>query len=378
MAVWGNAPLKMNPVQCLPLRSPKSSCRLCVENCPTKAIEIEQDSIKVADAVCTGCGACFNLCPTGVFEMTNIDSDSLFERAKDLIARDKTIKIECYKVPFENSTPRSLRLPCFAHITPSLILRILSLGAEEVMVRDAGICEVCESRCGARVAKHTISKTQKLLENLRLKQKAAIIAEGVSINSLVYESERLRDYKDDPELSRREIFSIFKKEAKKAVEGIIKKEALVKVEAKERLKKAVPKERDELIKIFKKPGLLSYKAKTNSSIFPVVSVNQGCNMCRLCALFCPTDALAIEDTEKGAGIVFKTATCTGCNLCVDVCAEKAIALNDKEVLMEDMVKQNKAMLIWFDKVCCASCGRIFAKIKTENICDTCLKERDMF
>ncbi|MBI5875349.1 MAG: 4Fe-4S dicluster domain-containing protein [Deltaproteobacteria bacterium] len=378
MAVWGKAPLKINPCQCLPLRSPKSGCRLCVENCPTKAIEIEQDSIKVADAICTGCGACFNLCPTGVFEMTNFEPDPFVKRAQEAITKNKSIKMGCCKVPFDHAGSEFLRLPCLAHITSSLILRLLSAGADEVMIMDAGICEVCESRCGDRIAKHTISKTRNLLENLGLKQKVLIVAKGISINDLVFEGDRLRNYKDDPELSRREIFSIFKKEAKKAVEGIIKKEAPVKIEAKERLKKAAPKERDELIKFFKKHGLLSYKAKTNSSVFPVVSVNQDCNMCRLCALFCPTDALAIEDTEKGAGIVFKTATCTGCNLCIDVCAEKAITLNHKEVLIEDMVKQNKAMLIWFDKVCCASCGRIFAKIKTENICDTCLKEREVF
>lgn len=379
MTVWGNATLKINPCQCLPLRSPKSGCRLCVENCPAKAIEIEQDSIKVADAVCTGCGICSSLCPTGVFEMTNIDSDSLFERAKELIAGDKTIKIECYKVSFENSTPRSLRLPCLAHITPSLILRILSLGAKEIMVRDAGICEVCESRCGDKIAKDAIFKTQGLLETLGLKQKASIITEGVSTNNLVYEGERLKGYKDEPDLSRREIFSIFKKETMQGVSTLIKGENPLKTaKGKDGLKKTMPKGRNNLLKALEVFSSAFQKRTVTSSIFPVVTINGGCNMCRLCFMFCPTDALTLEDTEKGQGIVFKTASCIGCNLCVDICAKGALNLEIKEVYMEHIVKRNKETAVWFDKILCSDCGKVFAKIKSENICDTCLKEREFF
>lgn len=379
MAEWGKAPLKINPCQCLPLRSPKSGCRLCVENCPAKAIEIEQDSIKVADTACTGCGACSSLCPTGVFEMTNIDSDSLFERANEPIVRDKMIKIECCKVPFENSTSQPLRLPCLANITPGLILRILSLGAEEIMTRDAGICEVCESRCGNKIAKYAISRTQELLENLGLKQKVSIITQGVSIKSLVYEGERLRDYKDYPNLSRREVFSVFKKEAIQGVSTLIKRENPLKTaKGKDGLKKTIPKGRNNLLKALEMLSSACQRRTVTSGIFPVVVINNGCNMCRLCFMFCPTDALALEDTEKGQGIVFKTASCVGCNLCVDICAKGALNLETKEVYMEHVVKRNKETAVWFDKTLCSDCGRIFVKATSEDTCDTCLKERDIF
>lgn len=134
----------------------------------------------------------------------------------------------------------SLRLPCLAHITPGIILGLLSTGADKVIIKDAGICEVCESKYGDRIAKDTVSKTQELLEDNGLKQKVSIITEGIPVSSLVYEGKRLKDYKDEPELSRREIFSLFKKEAKKGVANIIEKKAALKVEGKERLKKALP------------------------------------------------------------------------------------------------------------------------------------------
>ena len=72
IAVWGKAPLKVNPYQCLPLRYPKSSCRLCVENCPTTAIEIKEDSISVIDDKCTGCGICVRKCPVSCISVINL------------------------------------------------------------------------------------------------------------------------------------------------------------------------------------------------------------------------------------------------------------------------------------------------------------------
>ncbi|MBI3753212.1 MAG: 4Fe-4S binding protein [Deltaproteobacteria bacterium] len=379
MAVWGKAPLKIYPHQCLPLRSPKSHCRVCVEQCPAGAIKITQDSIKAADDRCTGCGVCSSLCPTGVFEMTNLDSDSMFARAKGLIARDKRVKIECYKVPFENSLSGTFRIPCLAHITPGLILRFVSIGLNEIAVRDAGICRVCESRCGDNIAKDAVSKTQRLLENLGLQQRLSMITEGISINNLVYEGERLKDYKDDPELSRREIFSVFKKETIQGVSSLIKGESPLKTaKGKDGLKKTIPKGRNDLLKALEVFSSACQKRAVTSSIFPVVAINSGCNMCRLCFMFCPTDALALEDTENGQAIVFKTTSCVGCNLCVDICAKGALNLETKEVYMEHIVKRNKETVVWFDKTLCSDCGRVFAKIKSENICDTCLKEREVF
>lgn len=385
IAAWGNAPLKINPTQCLPLRSLKSNCKSCVENCPVAAIEINQGSIKVVDEQCTGCGICSSLCPTGVFEMTNFEVGAFVEKARRKPPEDKAVKIECYKIPFEYSLPQSLRLPCLAHITPGLILKLIAAGSDEIVVRDAGICKVCESRCGDRIANDVVSGTQGLLKVLGLEQKVSIVMEGISINGLAHKGERLKDYnyKDDPNMSRRDIFSLFKREAKKGVAGMMKDEP--KNEGRERFKKVLPKQRAELLRALKtlSPNLQAdteHLASGNDRAFFTVTVKKSCNMCRLCGLFCPTDALTIENTENGEGIVFKAATCTGCNLCVDVCPEDAITLNNKEFLIDSIIKQNKTALIWFNKANCTSCGRSFVDAWTppQELCDTCRKERDIF
>lgn len=387
-SAWGKAPLRIIPYYCLPLRSPKASCRLCVENCPANALEIKQDSIKVIDDQCTGCAICSNLCPTGVFEMANFDSHAFFEKAQahivrgGAVERSSTAKIECYKVPFDYSTASSLRLPCLAHITPSLILRILSLGANQIVIRDAGICDVCESKCGDKVANNTVSETQKLLKQIGLGQKVFIVTEGVSINNLIFEDGRLKDYKDEPEMSRRQVFSAFKKEAVKGVSNLIEENTLTSVRGKEALKKSIPKERENLLKMLAASistlGKAQCKIQINSHIFPTVTINTGCDICQLCGLFCPTDALVIEDTEKGRGIVFKAASCIGCSICVDVCAKKVLSLETKEISLLDIVEQKTTSIAWLDKSFCMDCGRSFVKTNPNDICDTCLKEKDIF
>ena len=380
IAVWGKAPLKVNPYQCLPLRYPKSSCRLCVENCPTTAIEIKEDSISVIDDKCTGCGICYNLCPTGVFEMTNFTADAFVEYPQGF--KEKMIYVECFKVPHKYSLPQSLRLPCLAYITPSLLLKLISKGAGEIMIRDAGICEACESKCGDKGAKDTISKTQELLKDIGLKQKVSVIIEGISINNLDYEGNRLKDYKDDPELSRREIFSMFKKETKRGIGGLINKEKPLNIKGKKRLKKVLAKEREEILNALKeviadKTGDEAQHLYGNNPMFSSVNIADGCNMCQLCCFFCPTDALTVEDTEKGQGILFKTATCIGCKLCIEVCPKDVLILKEKEFLFYDIINQSNTTLVWFDKNVCEYCGRVFTKTTYDNLCDICLKEKEI-
>ena len=180
---------------------------------------------------------------------------------------------------------------------------------------------------------------------------------------------------------------MFKKEIKKGVAGIVKKEPPLKIDGKERLTKALPKEREELLEILKGASLslrrdqeknVSKKGVVlNTSIFPGITIRDGCDMCQLCCLFCPTYALISESTEKGQGIVFTTAACTACNMCVDVCAQRALTLKVKETLLDDVIEEKKTNLVWFDRICCSNCGRVFTKKTTEDICDICLKEKEI-
>ena len=176
------------------------------------------------------------------------------------------------------------------------------------------------------------------------------------------------------------MFSVFRKGAYKGVAGVIKEEPSPVIDpGRDRLKKGIPKEREELLKAME--GLISSNVNPQtplrSRIFPAVKIDKGCDMCNLCHLFCPTDALALEDTKEALGIAFKPASCLGCGLCVPICAKNVLTLKTQEILPDEIIQQKKRIIVWFDKARCADCGRNFVKIKSGEICDTCLKEREL-
>lgn len=55
--------IKVSP-SCLRSISPFSTCSICIEACPEKAITITDGAIAIAEKKCTTCGRCVTICPT--------------------------------------------------------------------------------------------------------------------------------------------------------------------------------------------------------------------------------------------------------------------------------------------------------------------------
>jgi len=52
-------------------------------------------------------------------------------------------------------------------------------------------------------------------------------------------------------------------------------------------------------------------------------------------------------------------------------------LKEKEFLFYDIINQSNTTLVWFDKNVCEYCGRVFTKTTYDNLCDICLKEKEI-
>jgi Fe-S-cluster-containing hydrogenase component 2 len=50
--------------RCTRVTSPKSTCTICLESCPNKAIIFDKKNIVIDSTKCNGCGQCVLLCPT--------------------------------------------------------------------------------------------------------------------------------------------------------------------------------------------------------------------------------------------------------------------------------------------------------------------------
>jgi Fe-S-cluster-containing hydrogenase component 2 len=65
----------INELYCTRLRSPMSSCYVCINKCPEQAIEINDSAIKLSDK-CSLCKLCINICPNFVFDLKEVSDIS--------------------------------------------------------------------------------------------------------------------------------------------------------------------------------------------------------------------------------------------------------------------------------------------------------------
>jgi ferredoxin len=85
-----------------------------------------------------------------------------------------------------------------------------------------------------------------------------------------------------------------------------------------------------------------------------------CTGCGLCALDCPSGALAVEaDNESGVyQLLFKHNLCVACGQCVEICPERCLHLERTVEL--DEISRPAAVLFEDEMVRCTDCGRPLA------------------
>lgn len=72
-------PLNIVSSQCVRLRHKSSKCDKCIKACPKNAIEINAE-ISINYDACNGCGACYEVCATGVFSLSSLSENKQLTR----------------------------------------------------------------------------------------------------------------------------------------------------------------------------------------------------------------------------------------------------------------------------------------------------------
>ena len=73
------------------------------------------------------------------------------------------------------------------------------------------------------------------------------------------------------------------------------------------------------------PAFLQAHQAEPCALFNGLALQEGCTACGLCAVVCPTRALAMERGEQAA-LHIDPAACTGCNLCALHCPQGVLEL----------------------------------------------------
>lgn len=352
--------LEVYPAQCLRLRHKKSSCRLCLENCPTGAISFDE-SLEVDNSLCPGCGICVNVCPTDVFGLRDLPHELLLARVRG----ERVVEFPCSSLPPGES---GLRVPCLGYLDEAVLVGAIAGGAQTIKL-NISQCKKCNTALGLRVALRSLRRANRILALFGIPKKISATAKKPSGGYSPVESELS---------SRREFFSYFKKQTQSLVASVIDSTNSEKSpRTKVTLEPILPKKRSLLLEYLKTLGPpVTDQAKADELPFAQVEIGDRCDGCGMCVTFCPTGALRSYDQEDKRVIDFSLGYCLACNLCSDICPLGAITFSTY-INPYDLVTTARTVLVEHRKSICSQCRQSYIVVSGSNLCLNCRKKKEM-
>jgi ferredoxin len=355
---------------CLPLRSRYGQCRACADACPSQALSVTVDAVRLSD-VCTGCGRCTAACPTQALSLPEISGLPTPQ------AGPSAIRIECRKVPAELLADQSLVMPCLGALTAGQLLAQAAAG-HAVQVIDRGWCKGCESGCSESGPAHPASAA---LDAATLWLQALAAPPTVSLRHEVLPL-TLRPAAIPPvaavaaTVDRRRFF-------RAALDRSAGRDLLAPTPMGGDGRAAYPadarqpspeRQRQHL-------ALQALAARHDTAVpaefFPRLHAADYCCDRRLCVALCPTAALTVADDGATAQLQFDPLRCIACGTCERGCPEAALSLEAHGG--SDMVQT----LATHRRLRCTSCGEAYTAgdggpadtAAATGLCPTCSKSR---
>ncbi len=325
--------------RCVAVRNRNAHCRKCVESCPVDAIEVNENVLDLDSRRCVACGACTTVCPTeALIPLIPLDEDLAKEVALACVEADQRAIIACARISSrrEADHTRYTEVPCLARLEESLLLELATHPIHEIVLVD-GVCRTCKYRSCEEGIATTVDSVNALIEltgtDLRVRR-ASVFPEDLFVG----------DAEDFYKTSRRSFFTEVGKRTKDtmgvAIKHTLEKDKEKKVESlRERLKiteqgrlpQFTPERHMNILDMLDRSGLPVTRA-LETRLWGSVDIDlERCNGCGMCAVFCPTGALAMETTaHDGAAkkhLEFSGAACVQCDVCADICPSQCLAVS---------------------------------------------------
>lgn len=318
-----------------------SSCKRCLEACPSDALRIVDGQLKLHVPACTGCGFCASVCPTEGLLMPT--SDVTTETQAYAAAKASgTLVVSCA----DCAKKRGLTVPCLHSLDFSRLVDAVAKGVSTIeLVR--GNCDKCP-KC---IPGTSLIDTCQTLE--------AFAGQFEKTLSVVLETST-----KDVDLSRRRFFGGLLRRAdigtKPASPDVVADVKATATETSQRL----PASRERLVEALRTLSSGHTEALDTSGaarlfVAPVIE-QTACTACGICAEVCPTKALTMETGEKTVLLKAIKAHCIGCGLCSDVCYRYAVTiapvkrmaqlLEEKPDVIMAKLKGEDAYSTWEDRL----------------------------
>lgn len=336
--------------RCVRLKHKRSTCQVCVTNCPTEAIKVGniRGHIFIDWEKCVACGICTNVCKTEVYSLKQFTDRDLLEHGRGVIQAHKKLEIRCGKV---NDKPVNfaVEINCLGYINSAHIVALAAYGAEALHFRHAN-CENCEAKWGEEHASKNIKAADDILKAFNL-NKAITLSTGNCLASFTPPAEEDRLAGKGELLSRREFFQYFKRHAQFSAAKTISTLWDSKPKPARRpvdfAHKFLPSKRQLLLAALRtseRPDENSLDTSESLTLTEMEIDPSKCGLCESCARFCPTGALTqrtvcdVRGKKIEAELKFNPARCVKCDLCLEACFTQALKYANqlnKHLLIEE-------------------------------------------
>ena len=342
--------------RCALVRNRHADCLRCAESCASGCISYDGEALTVSPEKCIGCGTCATVCPTCALEAHHPSDAALTAAARASRAANEDVAyLGCGEL-LERARGRYdeekiARVECLGRVDEALLADLAVEGAREVVLIH-GDCERCEHKRGRACAEAVVETAEKLLEiwgspmTVRFSGKLptsakkmadhdsgrrAVLAESAALaaraGAVVAETAVAEALSDAGNADAGAALATDARDASR----------YLKVMDDGTLPHFIPDRRERLLDSLAALGEPEDVMVDTRLWGHVVIDTDACVSCQMCAVFCPTGALAkFTDADGTFGVEHRPSDCVKCRSCEAICPAHAIEISE-EIFAVDLM-----------------------------------------